>query len=220
MKQEEDTMIKRSKASMIAILGVVVILAGLGAASAITSKSNSKCSVIVNSRKSYCAGTITQSGNTITGTGTAFTRAMNNGTIYYSDGSNAQVGFISGTSLTSSAMKTIPSGSTYSLVYGPGVYKPTAPVLASSPTGGALAGDRYYYELAATGSYGTTAAVASQPISVTTAGSTSQNTLSWKGVSGAVGYVVYRSDNDKTWQSISVGPAVTSIQDNGTLDWQ
>jgi hypothetical protein len=43
---------------------------------------------------------------------------MNNGTIYYSDGTTATVTYVSATSLTSSVSKTVTAGSTYTIVYG------------------------------------------------------------------------------------------------------
>ncbi|MEI7838183.1 MAG: hypothetical protein WCI37_00155 [bacterium] len=65
---------------------------------------------------SYNTGTITQSTNTITGSGTTFTSAMTGGTIFYSDGTNAIVTFNSATSLTSSVSKNFSAGSSYTIM--------------------------------------------------------------------------------------------------------
>ena len=60
---------------------------------------------------SYSAGTITQSGTTITGSG--FTTDINGGIITYLDGTIATVTYVSATQLTSSVSRTIGSGQTY-----------------------------------------------------------------------------------------------------------
>jgi hypothetical protein len=93
---------------------------------------------------------------------------------------------------------------------------PSAPTLTSTSTGGALAANTYYYELAADGANGSTLAVASSPASVTTTGTTSVNTLTWTSVAGATGYTVYRSVNGTTWYGITVSNATTTITDNGS----
>jgi hypothetical protein len=61
----------------------------------------------------YFNGTISQSGTTITGSGTSFSSFMNGKTITYSDGTTATVTFVSSTQLTSSVSKTVAAGSTY-----------------------------------------------------------------------------------------------------------
>ncbi len=62
----------------------------------------------------YKTGTISQSGNTVTGSGTAWTSSQVGDTIQYSDGSVATItGWTSGTSITVSANKTVSSGSIY-----------------------------------------------------------------------------------------------------------
>ncbi len=93
---------------------------------------------------------------------------------------------------------------------------PTAPTLTSSGSGGTLAAATYYYQLAAVGADGTTAAVASSPASVTDSGSTSKNTLTWSAVTGATAYIVYESTNGTTWFYNEVTSGTTSIVDNGT----
>ena len=56
----------------------------------------------------YKTGTISQSGTTVTGTGTAWTSAQVGSTLQYKDGSTATItGFTSGTSITVSASKTV-----------------------------------------------------------------------------------------------------------------
>jgi hypothetical protein len=101
------------------------------------------------------------------------------------------------------------------------VYSPSAPTLTSASTGGTQPAGTYYYELAALSTNGTTTAVASSPSSVTTTGSTSVNTLTWSTVTGATGYMVYRSINGgTTWFTTEVPSGTTSITDNGsTYNW-
>jgi hypothetical protein len=66
----------------------------------------------------YNTGTITQSGFTITGSGTTFQTVANTGLLYYADGSTATITYISPTQLTSSVSKTISTGQTYNIVWG------------------------------------------------------------------------------------------------------
>ncbi|MEK7602971.1 MAG: hypothetical protein AAB459_01870, partial [Patescibacteria group bacterium] len=62
----------------------------------------------------YKTGTISQSGTTVTGSGTTFTSAMVGNTIQYSDGSKATItGYTGGTSITVDASKTVSAGSIY-----------------------------------------------------------------------------------------------------------
>lgn len=64
----------------------------------------------------YSTGTASQSGNTVTGIGTTFTASMVGGTIYYQDGTSADVtGFTSTTSLTVDVTST-KSAQTYLLI--------------------------------------------------------------------------------------------------------
>ena len=94
---------------------------------------------------------------------------------------------------------------------------PSTPTLTSSGSGGTLSAGTYLYQLAATNVNGSTPAVASNPTSVITSGSTSQNTLTWTAVSNAGGYDIYRSNNaGTTWQKNSVSASTTSIVDNGS----
>ncbi len=66
-----------------------------------------------NYNGSYSAGTISQSGNNITGSGTNFTSSMSGGTITYPDSSTATITWVNATHLTSSVSKTVSSGSNY-----------------------------------------------------------------------------------------------------------
>jgi N-acetylneuraminic acid mutarotase len=97
-----------------------------------------------------------------------------------------------------------------------GLSSPQPPALTSSATGGTLAAATYYYQLAAVNANGTTPAVASNPVSVTTTGATSQNTLTWTAVTNATSYKVYRSTDGTTWKVNTVTSGTTSIVDNGT----
>lgn len=129
-----------------------------------------------------------------------------------------QIQNASGTSLltgdTTNMNVTLAGGS----LYVNAVANPAAPTLATASTGGSLTAATYYYKLAAIGQTGatTTTAISSSPASVTTAGTTSVNTLSWMAVSGATGYAVYRSTNNTTWYLNTVSAATTSLTDNGT----
>ena len=97
-----------------------------------------------------------------------------------------------------------------------GLTNPSTPALSTSSTGGTLAAATYYYMLAAVNANGTTLAVASNPTSATTTGSTSQNTLTWTAVTNAASYNVYRSTDGTTWKVNNVSSATLSIVDNGS----
>ncbi len=67
----------------------------------------------------YKAGTIQQTGSAITGTGTAWTTAMIGSTLQYRDGEIATILTVpSGTSMTVSVSKTLPSGTGYTVLDG------------------------------------------------------------------------------------------------------
>ena len=92
---------------------------------------------------------------------------------------------------------------------------PSTPSLTTS-SGGSLSGT-YYYELAAVSANGTTAAVASSPASIS---SSRTNTLTWSTVSGATGYVIYRSTDGTTWYANEVSGNATTLVDTGiTYTW-
>jgi len=97
-----------------------------------------------------------------------------------------------------------------------GLSNPGVPTLTSSSTGGTLAAGTYYYQIAAVNTLGTTLAVASNPASVTTSGSTSSNTLTWTAVSNASSYNIYRSTDGTTWKVNNVSSSLTSIVDDGS----
>jgi hypothetical protein len=97
-----------------------------------------------------------------------------------------------------------------------GLATPSAPTLTSSASGGSLAAATYYYQLAAVNVNGTTPSVSSNPISVTTTGSVSQNTLTWTAVSNASSYNVYRSTDNTNWKINNVSSATLSMVDNGS----
>jgi parallel beta-helix repeat protein len=97
-----------------------------------------------------------------------------------------------------------------------GLSTPNPPSVSSSATGGTLAAATYYYQVAAVNANGTTPATPSNPASVTTSGTTSQNTLTWTAVTNASSYNVYRSTNGTTWFKNNVPSSTTSIVDNGT----
>jgi hypothetical protein len=101
---------------------------------------------------------------------------------------------------------------------GTSLANPSAPTLTTATTGGSLAANTYAYQVAATNASGTSAAVRSNPVSITTTGSTSVNTLTWTAVPGATGYVVYRQMGSSNigWDSNTVSSSTTSITDNGT----
>lgn len=62
----------------------------------------------------YKTGTISQSGTTVTGSGTSWSSGQVGSTLQYSDGSKATItGYTSGTSITVDASKTVSSGTTY-----------------------------------------------------------------------------------------------------------
>lgn len=67
----------------------------------------------------YTTGTISQSGTTVTGSGTTFTAAMKGAILLPATGKNVLVtGFVSATQLTVSTSQTIPAGTTYRINYG------------------------------------------------------------------------------------------------------
>lgn len=67
----------------------------------------------------YKTGTISQSGTTVTGSGTTFTSAMVGSTLQYSDGSIATISaYSSATSITVSVSKTVPASSGYTILDG------------------------------------------------------------------------------------------------------
>ncbi|HEX4774984.1 MAG TPA: hypothetical protein VH234_05715 [Candidatus Saccharimonadales bacterium] len=97
---------------------------------------------------------------------------------------------------------------------------PAAPTLSSAAIGGTIAANTYFYQLAALNANGTTVPVASSPTSVTTTGATSVNTLTWSSVTGATGYMVYRSTDGVNWFINQVSNVTTSMTDNGTnFNW-
>ncbi|GAC1601345.1 MAG: hypothetical protein NVS3B29_02930 [Candidatus Saccharimonadales bacterium] len=97
-----------------------------------------------------------------------------------------------------------------------GLSNPATPTLASAATGGTLAAATYTYRLSATSGAGETQAIASNPVNVTTTGTTSANTVSWTAVTNATGYKLYRStDGGTTWYVNTLG-AVTTAADNGS----
>ncbi|HET6863690.1 MAG TPA: hypothetical protein VFH37_00590 [Candidatus Saccharimonadales bacterium] len=97
-----------------------------------------------------------------------------------------------------------------------GVTSPT-PVLTTSSSGGTLAAGTYFYKLSVNNYHGTSVAVVSSPASVTTSGTTSQNTLTWASVPNVVSYNIYRSTNGGTSWSVNTVPAgTTTLVDNGT----
>ena len=67
---------------------------------------------------------------------------------------------------------------------------PVANAPTTSTTGGTLAAATYYYKLTALGASGET--IGSNEVSITTAGATSSNTLTWAAIAGATGYKIYR----------------------------
>jgi parallel beta-helix repeat protein len=93
---------------------------------------------------------------------------------------------------------------------------PANPLLTTSASGGSLNAGTYYYEVSATNQYGQTEAVSPSPVSVTTTGTTSQNTFSWTASANAVSYKIYRSTDGASWAVNTVSSATTSIVDNGT----
>ena len=73
-----------------------------------------------NSVSTYTTGTITQSGTTVTGVGTAFPNDFVRGTITYADDATSIItGYTNATSFTVADSKTIGSGQTYSISYNP-----------------------------------------------------------------------------------------------------
>jgi hypothetical protein len=101
-----------------------------------------------------------------------------------------------------------------------GLTNPATPALATTGTTGTLAAATYYYRLSATSGAGETQAIAASPVSVTTTGTTSRNTLSWAVITGATGYKVYRSTDNTTWFVNAVSAGTTSLIDNGsTFTW-
>jgi hypothetical protein len=95
----------------------------------------------------YKTGTISQSGTTVTGSGTAFTSGQVGSTIQYSDGSTATVtGWTSGTSITVNVSKTIASGSIYIIQdgsVGSFTYSTSLPGAVSGADGFAVDGYMY-----------------------------------------------------------------------------
>ena len=64
----------------------------------------------------YKTGTLAQSGNTVTGTSTAWTAGQVGSLLLYDDGSTATItGYTSGTSITVDASKTVTAGSSYTI---------------------------------------------------------------------------------------------------------
>ena len=75
-----------------------------------------------NSVSTYTTGTITQSGNTVTGVGTVFPNDFVRGTITYSgddDATSIITAYTNATSFTVEDLKTVASGNTYSISYNP-----------------------------------------------------------------------------------------------------
>ena len=97
---------------------------------------------------------------------------------------------------------------------------PAAPAVTTAPTGGTLAAGTYLYKVEAV--YGTNgnSAASAESTSVTAAGTTSANTLTWTGLAGATGYNVYGtaangSSGSETFISY-VPPPQTSTTGNVT----
>jgi hypothetical protein len=87
--------------------------------SALTMNANNYLGQFGAGQAFYTTGTISQSGTTVTGSGTSFVNNMLNGTIFYPDGTSAVISSVnSSTSLTVGVSKTVSAGSTYMIAYG------------------------------------------------------------------------------------------------------
>jgi Kelch motif len=95
----------------------------------------------------YKTGTISQSGTTVTGSGTSWTAAMIGSTLQYSDGSTATISTVpSGTSMTVSVNKTVTAGSIYVVLDGSvGVWTFTTSTPGAISQGEAFAANGYMY---------------------------------------------------------------------------
>ncbi len=90
--------------------------------------------------------------------------------------------------------------------------------LSQSSVGGTLAANTYYYQVTALTNYGETTPSPSTPISITTTGSTSENTLSWNPVVGAVSYNVYRGVGSATMSQF-INVRGDKFTDTGNVPW-
>jgi hypothetical protein len=100
-----------------------------------------------------------------------------------------------------------------------GISNPGYPALSSSGAGGTVTAGTYYYRLAALGLAGESQAVQSNAVSVTTAGSTSSNTLTWSAVTNATGYKLYRSTDNTNWFVNTLGLVTTAVDNGSNFTW-
>lgn len=101
-----------------------------------------------------------------------------------------------------------------------GINAPANATLGTSSSGGTLAADTYFYRVMAYNIGGQLSnASAPTPVSVTTTGATSSNTISWDPVDGAAGYMLLKS-TDPTgtgWTlSANVGNVLTIVDTGST----
>lgn len=97
----------------------------------------------------YKIGTISQSGTTVTGSGTSWTSGMVGSSLSYPDGSTVTItGYTSGTSLTVGVSKTVSAGSIYTIQdgsVGPWTYTTSLPSRLSQAEGFAANGFMYLF---------------------------------------------------------------------------
>jgi hypothetical protein len=90
----------------------------------------------------------------------------------------------------------------------------------TTAAGGSLAAASYYYKVAAVNGTSISSAFSATSAYPLVTALNNQNTLTWGSVTGATGYIVYRSTDNATWFSNTFPTSVTSIVDNGsTYTW-
>lgn len=152
----------------------------------------------------YTTGTASQSGTTVTGSGTTFTAAMVG--MYFVWGSGLTSGiitaFTSGTQITVSTSQTIGAGTGFSInrpiLSSPIVTTDSRPNGAASGAGGTIPAGANFAKIVAIDGFGNQSAPSTESVQINTAGATSSITWTWAPVPGAVSYQIWVSTTTGT----------------------
>lgn len=175
----------------------------------------------------YNTGTVSQSGTTVTGSGTAFTSAMIGSYLTYLNGVYGGVitAVGGGTSMTVNTSQTVTSQA-FSINY-PGMYANSMPLLrpngisivvptgVSSTSGGTLAAGNNYARIVAVDASGLTMTLP-ESAAVATTGATSSITWSWTAMYGAVSYQIWVATSSGAEASFFTSTANTFVQTTTT----